>query len=158
MRLTNYRITKLIPGIYFFSIVLGLIILFLYQLMGNQFLPSIKYLYAIEALILFVLVLTYVNGRYFEFDSEGALVGFYTRGVILSEMISYRDKRFDLKREYIKSFSIRNYLIYKQLNIHYDSLNRNQKIKFNISLLSPRKTRYLRKSLSKLVKENALNN
>lgn len=155
MRLTNYRATKFLPGIYFFTIVLGIVTFFLYQLMGKQFLPSIKYLYALESLVVIALIYTYINGKYFEFDSEGALIGIYTRGVIFSEVINYRDKRFDLKREHIYKYSILNLFFYKRLTLYYKSSTRKQKIKINITLLSPRKTRYLRKSLSKLVRQNS---
>lgn len=156
MRLTNYRATKLIPSVYFFCIAIAALLVFLFQIMGTQFLPSVNYLVAIEVGIALFLIYTFVNGKYIEYDSEGALVSFYTRGVILSELFNYRDKRFNLKRESIYDFKILNLFFYKQVSIYYTSSKTKQKHKFklNITLLSPRKIRYMRISLAKLVKQN----
>ncbi len=156
MRLTNYRATKLIPSVYFFCVAIAALLVFLFQIMGTQFLPSVKYLVAIEVGIALFLIYTFVNGKYIEYDSEGSLISFYTRGILLSELLNYRDKRFNLKRESIYDFKIINLFFYKQVRIYYISTKTSQKHKFklNITLLSPRKTRYMRISLAKLVKQN----
>ncbi|MGO1751421.1 MULTISPECIES: hypothetical protein [Psychroflexus] len=154
MRLTNYRATKMIPGIYYFLVVLFFLFIFLNQVLGAQFIRSNKLFYAIEALIVLSIFYTYYAGRYFEYDSEGTLLSIYTRGIILSQITNYRDKRYEVKKDSITDCKVINFLFFKKLVIHYKKNDKTKKISINVTLLSPRKVRYLKKSLSKLLQQN----
>lgn len=154
MRLTNYRATKLIPGMYYFLVVVFFLVIFLNQVLGAQFIRSNTTLYIVEGFLILILLYTYYIGRYFEYDSEGTLLSLYTRGVILSQVSNYRDKRHEIKKTNMTDFKLINYLFYKKLIISYQRKDKIKKTEVNVTLLSPRKVRYLKKSLHKILHQN----
>lgn len=154
MRLTNYRATKFIPGLYYLFVVILALNIFLDQVLGSQYIKSDKIFYALQLLIVFAIIYTYYAGRYFEFDSEGTLLSIYTRGVILSQITNYRDKRIEIKKNTITNYKLYNFFFFKRLVINYKKKNKTKNVQINITLLSPRKVRYLKKSLNKILKQN----
>lgn len=134
-----------------------LLVIFLNQQLGNQLFPSDKYYFAALILIGLWLIYIYFAGKYFEYDSEGILVSFLNRGAILSEFVNYRTKTHEIKKEKIKSYRILNLLFYRRLNVIYSTKNIDKNININISMLSPKKTRFLKLSLDKIIKQNQIN-
>jgi hypothetical protein len=157
MRLSNHRFVKVIPGVYYFSVIFFLLIIFLNYQLGRQLFPSDNYFYAVLTGLGLWLIYIYFAGKYFEYDSEGSLVSFLNRGAILSKFINYRTKIHEIKKVKIKSYRITNLIIYRRLHIVYSTKNSIKNIHTNISLLSPRKTRYLKLSLDKIIAKNQTN-
>ncbi|NEV94284.1 hypothetical protein G3567_09025 [Psychroflexus sp. YR1-1] len=157
MRLNNYKFVKKIPWIYYFSVIVLLLTIFLNHQLGKQLFPSNTYYYATLIVISLALVYVYFAGKYFEYDSEGSLVVFLNKGAILSEFISYRTKIYEIKREKIKDYKIRNLLIYKRLTVFYSTKNTDRNFRVNISMLSPRKIRFMKLSLDKIIDKNKAN-
>ncbi len=154
MRLTNYSTIKIIPGIYYFSVVSFFLIIFLnFQLDGTLF-PSRKYFFLALAAIFVGLVYIYFGWKYFEYDSEGEVIVFLNRGVILSNFLNYRGNAIEIRRSRIVGYKIYNFLIYKRLVIHIKSDNKSYTRHCNVTFVSPRKINYLRQSLDKLIKKN----
>jgi hypothetical protein len=100
------------------------------------------------------LIYIYFAGKYFEYDSEGSLVSFLNRGAILSEFINYRTKIHEVKKEKIETYRIYNFLFYRRLRVIYSTRNTTGNIYINISMLSPKKTRFLKLSLDKIIAKN----
>ncbi|WP_317164170.1 hypothetical protein [Psychroflexus aurantiacus] len=148
---------KKIPWIYYFSVIVLLLTIFLNHQLGKQLFPSNTYYYATLIVISLALVYVYFAGKYFEYDSEGSLVVFLNKGAILSEFISYRTKIYEIKREKIKDYKIRNLLIYKRLTVFYSTKNTDRNFRVNISMLSPRKIRFMKLSLDKIIDKNKAN-
>lgn len=157
MRITNRRLVKIIPGVYYFSVMLFLLIIFLNHQLGQQLFPSEKHYLAALIIVAFWLIYIYFAGKYFEYDSEGSLVSFLTKGMILSEFINYRTKVYDIKKEKIKGYKIYNLLIYRKLVVFFSTKNSIQNIKVNISLLSLKKTNKLKLSLDNVIAKNKSN-
>lgn len=157
MRLSNHRVVKIIPGVYYFSVILFFLVIFLNQQLGKQLFPSDKYYFVALILISLWLIYIYFAGKYFEYDSEGTLVSFMNRGAILSEFINYRTKIHEIKKEKIHNYKIINLLFYRRLVIQCSTRNSNKNININISMLSLKKTKYLKLSLDKIIAKNQIN-
>lgn len=157
MRLSNHKLVKRIPVVYYFSVILFFLIIFLNQQLGKQLFPSDKYYHA--SLIFVGLWLTYIYfaGKYFEYDSEGSIVSFLNRGAILSEFMNYRTKIHEIKKEKIKTYQIYNFLVYRRLSVVYSTKYTDKNIHINISMLGPKKTKYLKLSLDKIIAKNLPN-
>lgn len=154
MRLTNYSNIKIIPGIYYFSLVIFFLVIFLnFQLDGTLF-PSPKYYYFVLIGIFVGLVYIYFGWKYFEYDSEGEVVVFLNRGVILSNFLNYRGNAIEIRRSRIVGYEIYNLLIYKRLVIVIQSKSKTYSRHCNITFVSPKKINYLRQSLDKLIAKN----
>jgi len=154
MRLSNHRFVKVIPGgVYYFSVIFFLLIIFLNYQLGQQLFPSGKYFYPALTGVGLWLIYIYFAGKYVEYNSEGSLISFLNRGAILSEFIDYRAKIYEIKKDKIKSYWITNSIINRRLHI----VNSIKDIHNTISLLSPRKTRYLKLSLDKIIAKNQTN-
>lgn len=154
MRLSNHKLVKIIPGVYYFSVILFLLLIFLNQQLGRQLFPSDKYYYASLIIVGMWLIYIYFAGKYFEYDSEGSLVSFLNRGAILSEFINYRTKIHEIKKDNIHRYKIYNFLFYRRLVLFYSTKNSIRDVYINISMLSPRKTRFLKLSLDKIIAKN----
>ena len=125
--------------------------------MGRQLFPSDNYFYASLVLVGLWLIYIYFAGKYFEYDSEGSLVSFLNRGAILSEFINYRTRIHEIKKEKIKTYKVYNFLFYRRLRVSYLIKNSMTNFYINISMLSPKKTKYLKLSLDKIVDQNKTN-
>jgi hypothetical protein len=137
-----------------------LLIIFLnYQLgqqLDQQFFPSDNYFYPALIGVGLWLIYIYFVGKYFKYNSEGNLVSFINKGVTLSKFEG-RTKIHEIKKDKIKSYRITNLIIYRRLYNVYSIKNSIKDIHTNISLLSPRKTRYLKLSLDKIIAKNQTN-
>lgn len=154
MRLTNYKTVKVIPGFYYFSIVFFFLIIFLHYQFDKTIFSSDKYYYGTLGAIVVLQFYVYFGGKYFEFDSEGSIISMLNRGVILSNYLNYRDKVIEIKREQLYQFKYYNFIFYKRLVVYAKGRNGLFKKHLNLTFVSNRKIRYVKLSLSKLIKEN----
>ena len=100
-------------------------------------------------------VALYSVAKYFEYDSDGDVLVIVNRGLIVSEFINYREKLVEFPKEKLLYYKLKDYGIYKSLNLYIRSgKNRQKRIKFNVSLVPNRKLRYLKMSLDKIVRNN----
>jgi hypothetical protein len=133
-----------------------LLLIFLNYQLDGQFFHVNKYFYAALIGVGLWLIYIYFVGKYFKYDSEGSLISFTNIGIILSKF-NDRTKIHEIKEDKIKSYRITNFIIYRRLHISYSANNSMKEIHTNISLLSPRKTRYLKLSLDKIIVKNQIN-
>jgi len=97
-------------------------------------------------------------GKYFEYDSDGDVLVIINRGMIVSEFFNYREKIVEFPKTKLLYYKLKDYKIYKSLNLYVKSGEHHQKrIKFNVTLVPNRKLRYLKMSLNKIVKNNKRN-
>jgi hypothetical protein len=96
--------------------------------------------------------------KYFEYDSDGDVLVIINRGMIVSEFFNYREKIVEFPKTKLLYYKLKDYKIYKSLNLYVKSGEHHQKrIKFNVTLVPNRKLRYLKMSLNKIVKNNKRN-
>jgi hypothetical protein len=156
MRLTNYKVTKIIPGIYYFALVIFFLIIFLnYQLNGTLFKTTQLYCISLIGIGL-ILIYIYTSWKYFEYDGGGEVIVFLNRGVLLSKFTNYRTKTVEVNRYKMESYQIHNFLIYKRLVVNFKNKNKFSSKHCNITILSPKKINYLRQSLDKIISKNKL--
>ena len=155
MRLSNHKETRVIPGIYYFSVVLFFLLIFLNSQLGRALFPNEKiYLSSLGLIVLFQIYI-YTCGKYFEYDSEGQIVTIVNKGMILSRFIDYRNRQLEIKRDQIIKFKLYNFIIYKRLVIvAKDNYGRKFKRHLNLSFLKPKKVKLVKKSLSRLIQKN----
>jgi hypothetical protein len=85
MKLSNHKLVKVIPRVYYFSISFFLLLIFLNHQLGQLLFPSYKYFYAALIGVGLRLIYIYFVGKHFKYDSEGSLVSFVDTGIILSK-------------------------------------------------------------------------
>ena len=158
MRLNNRRAKKFVTTLYFVFAVLfmfaGLSFSVVKSLIG-----SAKYKYTFLFLILtLVLLFAHKVSKYFEYDSEGNVLVMVNKGMMLSDFFNYRENRAEFPKKKLLYYKLNNYGFYKSLNVYIKSGDDRQKrLKFNVTLVSDKKLKYLKKSLDKVIKRNKAN-
>ena len=155
MRTNNLKVKNIIISIYFILIVLAILFATIFRafsdLTNNAFIIAL--IIATTFAVLFFIV-HYIS-KYFEYDSDGIKVIFINRGLLLSEHFNYREHILELDKAQLGAFKFKNFLIFKMLIIYYTSSHGNQKTEyFNVTLVARKKRRYIRQSLSKIIKNN----
>lgn len=154
MRFNNASSKRWIPFLYFF-LVLGSIIAIVYMLFFQDEFNKGKLWYVIPIALLIIFGIVYTSAKYFEFDSDGNVLTFVNKGLFISNFINYREQRAEFPKEKLTRYRVENYIFFCKLYIYIKSRsNKIKRLGFNISLLSPRKRRALKKSLDKVLKHN----
>lgn len=158
MRINNAKIRATIITVYFFlflTVVVGMLVFGLFkEWLASRALEYALFL-AFFAMLFFVL---YRMAKYFEYDSDGEALVVVSKGLILSEFFNYRQKRVEFPKEKLLSYEFHDYIVYKSLYLYVRSNDGGQsKLKFNVTLVSPKKLKYLKISLTKIVKQNKSN-
>ena len=158
MRINNSKIRSVIITAYFFlffAVIVGMLVFGLFkEWLSSRTLEYIIFL-AVFGLLFFLLHKTAI---YFEYDSDGEALVLINKGLILSEFFNYRLKKAEFPKEKLLYYKLNDYIIYKSLNLYIRSGdNRQKRLKFNVTLLRPKKIKYLKMSLNKVVKQNKAN-
>ena len=156
MRINNSKVKNFIISVYFILVVLSVFSAIVF----SSFRHLTPYPILTFALIVLffagILFLVHRISRYFEYDSDGVKVSIINRGLILSDYTNYREKILEFEKDRLITFKFNDYLFYKTLDIYIrDRKGGKKKETFNITLLPKKKRRYIRQSLSKMVKMNA---
>ncbi|WP_426430439.1 hypothetical protein ACPX19_12950 [Winogradskyella sp. HB-48] len=151
MRTDNRKVKNTVVSIYFILIVFSILLATVFRSL-DVFVDSTFFVF----LGLFiVLVLFHSIAGYFEYDSDGAKIIILNKGLILTEYINYRENKIEIARSELVGFKINDYILYKSLVILYKTYDgRKAKERFNVTLLKPKKLKYVKQSLSKTVKAN----
>ena len=159
MRINNSKVKNTILTAYFmllFAVIMGMIIFGLFKTWIEN--STMKYGVFIVFFILLFLVLHKV-AKYFEYDSDGHVLVIINRGFVISEYIKYGEKKAEFPKEKLLYYKLnKHFIFYKSLNLYIKSGEHHQKrLKFNVTLVSNKKLKYLRMSLDKVVKQNKAN-
>ena len=93
--------------------------------------------------------------RYFEYDSDGVKVVVINKGLLLADYFNYREHKLEFDKDRLIAFKFQNYIFYKSLTLYVkNSKGTTKKETFNVTLVGKKKRRYIRQSLSKMVKNN----
>ena len=155
MRTNNGKVKNVIISLYFILTVLAIILTTLISSFG-EITDSPAVTITIILLIFAVLfVITHKISKFFEYDSDGVKVVITNRGMLLSEYVNYRQHVLEFEKNKLINFNFRNYYFYKSLTLTInDKYGHRIKETFNVTLVSRKKRRYIRQSLSKLIKQN----
>ncbi|MDT0559560.1 hypothetical protein RM697_12925 [Ichthyenterobacterium sp. W332] len=155
MRTNNSKVKNVIISVYFILILTAITTAtfssFFKDITGSPFLT----VGIIISFFLFLLVILYWIARYFEYDSDGLNIVITNRGLLLADYFNYREHQIEFEKENLISFKINNYILYKTLVVNFkNSRGSKRREVFNITLVSKKKRKYIKQSLSKMIKYN----
>ncbi|MBT8394834.1 MAG: hypothetical protein KJN66_08285 [Bacteroidia bacterium] len=158
MRINNARVKNTIITVYFLLLFAVLINMLVFGFFRNWINNTNLEWTLIIGFFVVVLAALHSIAKYFEYDSDGDILVILNRGLIVSEIINYRERLVEIPKRKLLYYKLKNYGIYKSLNLYIRSgKNRQKRIKFNVTLVPKRKLRYLKMSLNKIVKQNKEN-
>lgn len=155
MRTNNSKVKNVIVSVYFvlilFAILLATVFSAFSHLTPNPTLTFFIIFFAFIALFLFV----HRISKFFEYDSDGVKVVVINKGLLLSDHFNYREHKLEFSKENLVGYKFNNYLIYKSLTLYIKDRKGNKKAEsFNVTLVAKKKRKYIRQSLSKMIKLN----
>lgn len=159
MRTNNEKIKNIIISVYFILIVLAILLAVVFSAFKGLT-PNPLLTFIVITLVLALLFgAVHKISRYFEYDSDGQELIIINRGLLLADYFNYREHKLELEKRKLTGFKFYNLLFYNWLTIYYnDSKGNRHKENFNVTTVSKKKRKYIRQSLSKIIKENKKNN
>lgn len=156
MRTSNEKVKNVIISVYFILIVLAVLWLTIFRAFSDIDNNPIIAFFVIAGIFIAVFFSVHFISKYFEYDSDGIKVVVTNKGLLLSEYFNYREHHIEFEKSRLTGFKINNYFLYKELVLFIASKNGNhvKKERFNITLVAKKKRKYMRQSLSKMVKMN----
>jgi len=153
--LNNQKSKKFVLSLYFIFAVLFVFASISFDLIRN-IIGIAKYKFIVLFGVLFLtLLFAHRISKYFEYDSDGNVLVILNKGMLLSDFFNYRENRAEFPKSKLIYYKLNNYGIYKSLNIYIKSNdNRQKRLKFNVTLVSNKKLKYIKQSLDKVVKQN----
>jgi len=155
MRTNNDKVKNVIVSVYFILIVFAILLATVFSafsdLTNN---PALTFVIIASAFAL-IFYLVHAIAKYFEYDSDGIKIVVINRGLLLSEHFNYREHKIEIDKEDLIAFKFNNFFVYKRLVLYTKGHHNHQKkVAFNVTLVARKKRRYIRQSLSKIVKSN----
>ncbi|MDO6596801.1 hypothetical protein Q4512_07725 [Oceanihabitans sp. 2_MG-2023] len=93
--------------------------------------------------------------KFFEYDSDGMKVVVTNKGLLLPDRFNYREHTVEFDKTDLKGFKINNYIVYTSLVLLIkDRSGASIKERFNVTLVSRKKRKYIKQSLTKMIKIN----
>jgi len=155
MRTNNEKVKNIIISLYFIIIVLGILILTLFNVFSVISKNSTVAFYVLVFVIVALFVITYRVSKFFEYDSDGIKVVFLNKGLLLKEHLNYREHKIELDKDQLTGFKFNDYFFYKTLVIYYTSRHDHKRNEtFNVTLVSRKKRKYIKQSIRKIIKQN----
>lgn len=158
MRINNSKVKNTIISVYFLLIVSAIVSATVFKAFSeddddasNLTLTFI----IISAGFALLFFLVHFISKYFEYDSDGLKVVVTNRGLLLSDNLNYREHILEFEKKDLYAYKFRNFIVYKTLIFYTkDSRGKKKQETFNVTLVPKKKRRYIRQSLSKMVKTN----
>jgi len=155
MRTNNSKLKNVIISVYFllilFAIVLATVFSAFSHLSPNPTMTFFILFFGFIGLFLFV----HRISKYFEYDSDGIKVVVINKGLLLADYFNYREHKLEFSKENLVAYKFNNYVVYKSLSLYIkDRKGNTRKETFNVTLVAKKKCKYIRQSLSKMVKMN----
>lgn len=116
--------------------------------------PILTFILLFVGFVVLYVVLDQIT-RFFEYDSDGPKVYVTNKGMLLSEKMSFREKKLEFMKEDLLAYKLKNYIVYKTLTFYIkDSRGRKKKETFNVTMVTNKKLNYIRQSISKMARKN----
>jgi len=155
MRTNNLKVKNIIISIYFVLILLAILastIFSVFSHLSNN--PTLIFFLIFVAFIALFVVVHYIS-KYFEYDSDGIKVVVINKGLLLADYFNYREHKLEFSKENLVGYKFHNYIVYKTLVLYIKDRKGNKKKEtFNVTLVAKKKRKYIRQSLSKMIKLN----
>ncbi|MCX7549719.1 hypothetical protein [Xanthomarina sp. F2636L] len=155
MRTNNDKVRNVIISVYFILIVLAILLATIFSAF-SEFTsnPLITFFILVSSFAALFFIVHFIS-KYFEYDSDGLKVIVTNKGLLLSEHFNYREHSIEFYKDQLTGFKFNNYLFYKELVLFIKSKHgHSKKERFNVTLVTKKKRKYIKQSLSKMIKEN----
>lgn len=158
MRTDNGKVRGFIISVYFILVILAIVSATVF----NAFKDVTDNAFIVSIILLLVFGIAFFGfhaiARYFEYDSDGVKVVVLNRGLLLADRFNYRERKIEFSKEDLLGYKFRNYFAFKVLKLVVKQSDGNtSKHNFNVTLVTKRKRKYVRQSLSKILKANKKN-
>ncbi|WP_435139479.1 hypothetical protein [Formosa sp. A9] len=158
MRTDNGKVKQIIISVYFILIVLAIVLATVFSAFKDLTTNATLTFLVIFLVFVALFFAVYLIARYFEYDSDGVKVVVTNKGLLLPDKFSFRTHEIEFEKSDLKAFKFNNYVIYKSLALYLKTASGHTiKEQFNITLVNRKKRKYVRQSLSKMVKNNSEN-
>ena len=155
MRTNNGKVKNFIISLYFILIVLAILLATLFNIFKDMTKNPFLTFMIIVVVFGVVFFITHRLSKYFEYDSDGINIVIINRGMLLSDHFNYREHKLEIEKDKLVGFKLYNYLFFKTLVVYIMGRHGNKrKESFNMTLVSRKKCKYIKQSLSKIVKHN----
>ena len=155
MRTNNAKVKSIIISVYFIIIICAILWVTLFSTFSNFFENSTWTFITISLVLILAFSITHSVSKYFEYDSDGLKVVIINRGLLLSDVFNYKEHKLEFKKKYLTAYKFTNYSLYKSLKIYViDRYGHKKMVSFNVSLVNRKKRKYIKQSLTKIIKEN----
>lgn len=140
---------------YFILIVMAILLATLFSAFSDLTNSPTLTFFIVIGVFVFLLLVAHKVSKYFEYDSDGVQVVIINKGMLLSDYFNYREHKLEFEKEQLMGYKFNNYFIYKSLVLYLTSRSGHKKTEtFNVSLVNRKKRKYIRQSLSKIIKHN----
>ena len=155
MRTNNSKVKNTIVSVYFVLIVMVIIFLTVFKTFTSESSNSLLIFIGVALGFALLFFLVHYISKYFEYDSDGVKVVITSKGLLFSERFNYRERILEFDKQDLYAYKFKNYVVYKTLTFFLkDSHGKKTKETFNVTLVTRKKRRYIRQSLSKMIKAN----
>lgn len=155
MRTNNSKIKNIILSIYFILIISAIFFAIMFKTFSD--ISSNPFVVLIVIALIFgtlFFIIHYIS-KYFEYDSDGQKVVIINKELFLSERNNSKEHIAEFEKHNLIGFKFHNFLVFNSLVLLIrDSRGHSKKERFNVTLVSKKKRRYIRQSLTKIIKEN----
>jgi len=157
MRFNNQHVRQFVASAYFVFVVALFLSAFSFSYVSKIITNAgYKYLF-LFAILITSFLLIHKLARYFEYDSDGTVLVIINRGLFLSEFFNYRENKAEFPKKKLLNYKIKNYGIYKTLDLYIQGKKTQKRLRFNITLITNKKIKYLKQSLDKVLRQNKQN-
>ncbi len=157
MRINNKRVTSIIETFYTFLFI-GIFISILLIIIPIGFITKVISPYILLGLFILLIFLFYKLGhQHFEYNSDGEVLNIKTQDVLWNKYFSSSSLIVDFPKKKLVNYKIEKTLFRKTLELYVTSkrtTNGITKLKFNITYLKKSEITDLKRSLSKIIKNN----
>ena len=155
MRTNNGKVKNVIISLYFILIVMAIVMTTLISEFRDIADNPTRSFFIIFIAFLLLFGITHRISKYFEYDSDGMKVVILNRGLLLSDYFNYREHKLEFEKSELTGFRFYNYIFFKNLVIHIKTKKGHKRTeRFNVTLVSRKKRKYIKQSLSKMIKQN----
>jgi len=155
MRTNNSKIKNIILSIYFILIISAIFLAIMFKTFSDISNDPFIVLVVIAVIFGALFFIIHYISKYFEYDSDGQKVVIINKELFLSDRSNSKEHIAEFEKHDLIGFKFHNILVFNSLVLLIrDKHGHSKKERFNVTLVSKKKRRYIRQSLTKIIKEN----
>ena len=155
MRTNNSKIKNIIRSIYFVLIISAIFSAVMFKTFSDISNDPFIVLFVIAVIFAATCFVIHSIAKFFQYDSDGQKLIITNKVLLLSDRLSNKEHIAEFEKQNLIGFKFHNFIVFKSLVVLFkDSRGHTKKERFNVTLVSKKKKRYIRQSLTKIIKEN----